>query len=157
MRELAWAQKRWLEPAGHVLPVMVEPTDLDRIPDYLANLTILFPHGNVEAEVSAAISGMPAIKSWSAAISIVSNAAVIVSLATMGVGLSVSIRALLRSVELPSGLFQMQHMARRLWLPLTAVALSLTTIRTAIEYAAAVKLIRSKPRADNQLTPNQLQ
>jgi len=53
LTELSFAQERWLHPAQNVLPVMVSPTDLKLLPNYLKAVTILEPQGDVAAEVAA--------------------------------------------------------------------------------------------------------
>ena len=53
--ELGMARKRWKNPAGHVLPVLVEGT-IEEIDDaYLTSINVLVPQGNVEAEVAAEV------------------------------------------------------------------------------------------------------
>ncbi|MDH5193505.1 MAG: hypothetical protein OEW32_07450, partial [Nitrospira sp.] len=51
--ELEFAKKRWKNPSGKILPVMVRPTLDSRIDAYLRAVTILYPQGNVAAEVAA--------------------------------------------------------------------------------------------------------
>jgi hypothetical protein len=51
--ELEFAKKRWKNPSGKILPVMVRPTLDSRIDPYLRAVTILYPQGNVAAEVAA--------------------------------------------------------------------------------------------------------
>ena len=58
LTELEFAQENWRDPHGHVLPVMVEDTNLSDIPPYLRAVTILIPAGNLVAEVTAAVSKM---------------------------------------------------------------------------------------------------
>ena len=55
LTELSYAQKKWPHPANAVLPVMVEPTDLKLVPEYLKGVTILKPQGNLGAEVGSTI------------------------------------------------------------------------------------------------------
>lgn len=57
--ELKLVKAKWPKPWGYVLPVMIHPTDYDRIDPYLAAVTLLEPRGNVAAEVAAAIVTMP--------------------------------------------------------------------------------------------------
>jgi hypothetical protein len=54
LTELKFAEKKWADPSKRVLPVEVVPTELHRIPKYLAKLTILKPGGNIAAEVRVA-------------------------------------------------------------------------------------------------------
>jgi hypothetical protein len=51
--ELEFAKKRRKNPSGKILPVMVRPTLDSRIDAYLRAVTILYPQGNVAAEVAA--------------------------------------------------------------------------------------------------------
>jgi hypothetical protein len=53
LTELKLAQEKLPNPAGWVLPVMVEPTSFTEIPAYLSATTVLQPVGNVAAEVAA--------------------------------------------------------------------------------------------------------
>lgn len=53
--ELEFARAVWRHPANRVLPVMIEPTPIVDIPSFLTGVTILEPHGNVTAEVAAAV------------------------------------------------------------------------------------------------------
>jgi formylglycine-generating enzyme required for sulfatase activity len=52
LTELAIAQKTWAHPAGRVLPVMIRPISLERIPPYLKSVTLLEPEGNLTASVA---------------------------------------------------------------------------------------------------------
>lgn len=56
LTELRLIREKWASPTKHVLPVMLEPTDLDAIPPYLKAVTILKPEGSVAAEVGALIN-----------------------------------------------------------------------------------------------------
>jgi hypothetical protein len=58
LTELKCAQRKWRSPAGHVLPVMIVPTEMKAVPAYLKAVTILEPHGNCAAEVGSAVDGM---------------------------------------------------------------------------------------------------
>jgi hypothetical protein len=53
--ELGFAKGKWPNPSGYVLPVMVEPTLLAKVDPYLRGVTILYPQGNLAAEVSASV------------------------------------------------------------------------------------------------------
>lgn len=53
--ELAIAQKNWPHPAGRVLPVLLRPMDLGRLPPYLRSVTLLEPEGHVPAAVADAV------------------------------------------------------------------------------------------------------
>lgn len=60
LTELKFAEQKWGHPAGHVLPVLVEPVPKEAIPVFLRAVTILNPRGNVTAEVAAEVSRMTA-------------------------------------------------------------------------------------------------
>lgn len=60
LTELDFARKRWPNPSGRVLPVMVAPVDFDRIPPYLASVTVLQPSGDLVAETVARVSAIHA-------------------------------------------------------------------------------------------------
>jgi len=55
LTELDIAQKTWDHPDGKVLPVMLRPTELERVPSYIRAVTILEPSGNVPAAVADAV------------------------------------------------------------------------------------------------------
>lgn len=55
LTELDFAQKKWNNPDGFILPVLVTPTDYDAIPSYLKAVNILEPRGNAAAEVCGAV------------------------------------------------------------------------------------------------------
>lgn len=55
MTELAIRQRKYSNHSGTVLPVMVKATLLKKVAPYLRAVTILYPLGNVAAEVSAAV------------------------------------------------------------------------------------------------------
>ena len=56
LTELKYAQKKWVNPDGYVLPVLAESTDFDEIPSYLQAVNILKPKGNTAAEVCAIVA-----------------------------------------------------------------------------------------------------
>ena len=56
--ELKIAQAKWPKPWGHLLPVLVGPTNLHNVDPYLVSATILEPSGDIAAEVAAAIDRM---------------------------------------------------------------------------------------------------
>lgn len=60
LTELKFAEQKWRHPAGHVLPVVVEPVPKEAIPGFLRAVTILQPQGNITAEVVAEVSRMTA-------------------------------------------------------------------------------------------------
>ncbi len=53
--ELELARRRWRNPAGRILPVMVEATPIERVPAYLRAVTILEPRGDLTADVLARV------------------------------------------------------------------------------------------------------
>jgi formylglycine-generating enzyme required for sulfatase activity len=53
--ELAIAQRARPHPAGRLLPVLVAPVALERIPPYLTSVTLLEPVGHVPAAVTDAV------------------------------------------------------------------------------------------------------
>jgi len=53
LTELAFAEKKWPNPAGYVLPVASANFDCTSLPAYLRPINVLQPHGNTEAEVLA--------------------------------------------------------------------------------------------------------
>ena len=62
LTELKLARKKWPHPGGHVLPVLIEPTEMSTIPPYLRAVTLLAPEGNLTAEVLAHLAAMPAVR-----------------------------------------------------------------------------------------------
>jgi len=60
LTELKFAEKKWANPSGHVLPVMVQPVPKDAIPAYLRAVSFLTPKGSLTAEVAAAVAVMRA-------------------------------------------------------------------------------------------------
>jgi len=56
LTEVQLAEERWPRPAGHLLPVVVRPTDLRVVPAYLRGVTVLEPRGNIPAAVAAAVA-----------------------------------------------------------------------------------------------------
>lgn len=56
--ELGFAKRRWKNPAGRVLPVLVEGV-IEEVDDaYLTSINLLVPKGNVEAEVASEVERM---------------------------------------------------------------------------------------------------
>jgi len=58
LTELAFARNKWPNPSNRVLPVMMAPTALDKVPSYLKAVTILEPEGSAAAETRAAVARM---------------------------------------------------------------------------------------------------
>lgn len=68
LTELEFARAAWRTPANRVLPVMVKPTALADVPNFLKGVTILEPQGNIAAEVAAAVDDLVKIPSaWALA------------------------------------------------------------------------------------------
>jgi formylglycine-generating enzyme required for sulfatase activity len=55
LNELDIARQTWRNPARRVLPVVLRPTELARIPDYLKSVTLLTTDGNLVATVVDAV------------------------------------------------------------------------------------------------------
>ncbi len=55
LSEIRFAEEKWPNPAGRVLPVVVRHVDRTAIPPYLRAVVILEPQGNVAAEVGDAV------------------------------------------------------------------------------------------------------
>jgi TIR domain-containing protein len=53
LTELGFAKDKWKNPSGKILPVMVRSTLDSRVDAYLRAVTILYPQGNLAAEVAA--------------------------------------------------------------------------------------------------------
>lgn len=53
LTELKYARQKWTDPRRKVLPVMIERTEYQQIPNYLKAVTVLEPEGNTPAEVVA--------------------------------------------------------------------------------------------------------
>lgn len=60
LTELEFARKRWPDPTDRVLPVRVAEVDFDRVPPYLASVTVLQPQGDLVAATVARISEIAA-------------------------------------------------------------------------------------------------
>jgi tetratricopeptide (TPR) repeat protein len=58
LTELKFAEQKWKNPSGHVLPVLVEPVPKETIPEFLRAVTMLQPMGDVAAEVAAEVARM---------------------------------------------------------------------------------------------------
>lgn len=56
--ELGFAKNKWQNPSGKVLPVMAKPTLNSRVDAYLRAVTILYPQGNLSAEVAASVDAL---------------------------------------------------------------------------------------------------
>ena len=58
LTELSFAKNKWRNPSGRVLPVMARPTLNSKVDAYLRAVTILYPQGNLAAEVAARASAL---------------------------------------------------------------------------------------------------
>jgi TIR domain len=55
MTELGLARNRWPNPSGRILPVVIKPTPIQDIPEYVKAVTFVEPKGNVVADVVARV------------------------------------------------------------------------------------------------------
>ena len=55
LTELSFARDQWSNPSGHILPVMIAPTEIGKIPGYLRAVSIFEPEGNVAADTAAQV------------------------------------------------------------------------------------------------------
>lgn len=62
LTELKIASRKWPNPAGRVLPVMLEPTPFEDMPAYLKAVTVLTPEGNVTAEILLEVGDLAAAR-----------------------------------------------------------------------------------------------
>jgi hypothetical protein len=60
LSELKIIQEKWSHPRGRVLPTLLTPMDLNKVPPYLRAVSICKPRGNIAAEVAYEISRMGA-------------------------------------------------------------------------------------------------
>lgn len=58
LTELKLAEEHWPHPDGHVLPVMLRPTDFAAVPNYLRAVDILTPTGEPAAETAHAVRAL---------------------------------------------------------------------------------------------------
>jgi hypothetical protein len=56
MTELELAEKRWPRPAGHVIPVLIENTSFESLPEYLRSVSVLEPKGELLADTVNAVA-----------------------------------------------------------------------------------------------------
>jgi hypothetical protein len=84
LTELRMTREKWLHPRGHVLPVLLEPTDMQTIPAYLRGVTLFQAEGNVAAELAAHIKERRFPRWWG-----VSAVAIVVLVIVAGFGLPV--------------------------------------------------------------------
>ena len=62
LTELKLASRKWPNPAGHALPVMLKPTPFEDVPAYLKAVTVLTPEGNVTAEILMEVADLAAAR-----------------------------------------------------------------------------------------------
>ena len=55
LTELSFAREQWDSPDGRVLPVMVVPTEIGKIPVYLRSVSIFEPEGHLAADTAAQV------------------------------------------------------------------------------------------------------
>ena len=55
LSELAFARQKWGTGSNRILPVMLQPTPMEDIPQFLQALTFLVPLGDFAAEIASAI------------------------------------------------------------------------------------------------------
>jgi TIR domain-containing protein len=91
LSEVNIARRRWPNPTGRVLPVMVEPVPMDSVPAYLRAVSILQPEGDLVADVLTAVSTMRPVQWWRSPAAIGAAALVIAVIA--GIALFPAIRA----------------------------------------------------------------
>lgn len=58
LTELRFAKGEWRNPSGRVLPVMARPTLNSKVDAYQRAVTILYPQGNLAAEVAASADAL---------------------------------------------------------------------------------------------------
>ena len=56
--EVGYAERKWKLRDGHILPVLIRPTEFGSIPPYLTSVTILKPQGPVDVEVLSAVDDL---------------------------------------------------------------------------------------------------
>jgi len=86
LSEVNIARRRWPNPTGRVLPVMVEAVPMDSVPAYLRAVSILQPEGDLVADVLTAVSAMRPVPMWRSPVVIGAAAALVVAVAA-GIGL----------------------------------------------------------------------
>src|SRR5262245_22481120 len=60
LSELKLMQEKWPHPRGRVLPTMITPVDMKKVPAYLRAVTIYKPQGNAAAELAFEVNRMGA-------------------------------------------------------------------------------------------------
>jgi hypothetical protein len=91
LSEVNIARRRWPNPTGRVLPVMVEPVPMDSVPAYLRAVSILQPEGDLVADVLTSVSAMRPMPSWRSPMALGAVALVVAVVA--GIGLYPVVRA----------------------------------------------------------------
>lgn len=55
LTELMLARRKWPQPSGHLLPVLIDPAQRDAMPAYLKTVAPLEPSGDISAETAIAV------------------------------------------------------------------------------------------------------
>jgi hypothetical protein len=66
LSELSMARRRWPNPAGHVLPIMVDKIPMEDVPAYLRAVTVFQPEGDMVAEALPCVEALGPKMSWPA-------------------------------------------------------------------------------------------
>jgi hypothetical protein len=66
LSELSIARRRWPNPAGRVLPIMVDKVAMEDVPAYLRAVSILQPEGDMVAEALPCVEALRPKSSWPA-------------------------------------------------------------------------------------------
>ena len=82
LTELKIAQTRWKSAKNRVLPVMIRPTPLPTVPNYLRAVTILTPEGNAPAEIAREVDRLA--KRWTRLTRPVATFATLMGFAAIG-------------------------------------------------------------------------
>jgi len=77
LTELSLAQKKWPNPSGRVLPVIVAYVAFDQIPPYLKSVTVLEAAGNLAAAVVDAVRRLEAARQRPRRVAVAASAAVV--------------------------------------------------------------------------------
>jgi hypothetical protein len=64
LSELGFARRRWPNPMGRVLPVVVEKVPIETVPAYLRAVSILGPQGDLVADTLGSIEGLHPRTLW---------------------------------------------------------------------------------------------
>ena len=64
LSELGLVRRRWPDPTGHVVPIMVTKVPIDSVPAYLRAVSILEPQGDLVADSLAGIEALRPQPAW---------------------------------------------------------------------------------------------